>query len=519
MTTANPAPTAYRPANSVVSQRGERFTAMDDVLLELLHRHTGLQRGEDYAHLNFPFAFSMPPKRDVADELSTPLAYTIDSVAYIAYTHAFPDIPSANETTSQLVRIITDGERHVTDGEGAERACALSALGRARLGTPSISRASLVLVREFLTKTARGYRASTRASRMYRNLLSLKRGRMSSTLVRPQVLPETWDCYMPECYAPLVLPDTFVIPTFHNIAHRSPCSFPSSHVLPHDFDGLTDGEGVEKHFWSQGVDGEPLELAWALSGPIIESAWPLGPLASSTRYNGIRYSFVNLVLSIDRNLTNLWLIQVKYCETLSGDRKRPAETPLFFGNYMIYAGVLNRRTGQKPTAGRRRCTPAQLAAMRAYRERNKEQLQARARERMARRRELLMGGDRDSQEQFKAQARAASQRHRERHADLLANNQRVRRAENFIKKFGMDAWSAAYDERYIKEHGQESWIARFTERVAEPITDAEISATSPHDPDYELHDFLDNRDPTTRPDYVPKPGERRYFQRGKYRWY
>ncbi|KAJ6487275.1 hypothetical protein C8R47DRAFT_1072324 [Mycena vitilis] len=34
----------------------------------------------------------------------------------------------------------------------------------------------------------------------------------------------------------------------------------------------------------------------------------------------------------------------------------------------------------------------------------------------------------------------------------------------------------------------------------------------------QVNDWLDNCDPTTAPDYVPKPGEQPYFQRGKRRW-
>ncbi|KAJ6450458.1 hypothetical protein C8R47DRAFT_1072435 [Mycena vitilis] len=34
-----------------------------------------------------------------------------------------------------------------------------------------------------------------------------------------------------------------------------------------------------------------------------------------------------------------------------------------------------------------------------------------------------------------------------------------------------------------------------------------------------INEWLDTCDPTTAPDYVPKPGERPYFQRGKKRWY
>ncbi|KAJ6472930.1 hypothetical protein C8R47DRAFT_1067218 [Mycena vitilis] len=168
---------------------------------------------------------------------------------------------------------------------------------------------------------------------------------------------------------------------------------------------------------------------------------------------------------------------------------------------------------------RGRCSPAQLAAMRTYRDKNQETLRAKARERMARRREATLEGD--SAQEYRARARAASQRHRERNADVLANNQRVRRAEKFINTHGMAAWTAAYDKRYIKQHGLEAWTALLSKSAQqEPAscTD-ELPSTSPDDPDHELHDFLDNHDPTTRPDYVPNPGERRYFQRGKYRWY
>ncbi|KAJ7489795.1 hypothetical protein B0H11DRAFT_2229822 [Mycena galericulata] len=154
-----------------------------------------------------------------------------------------------------------------------------------------------------------------------------------------------------------------------------------------------------------------------------------------------------------------------------------------------------------------KCTPAQREAMRRYRERNEDDLRAKARERMARYRA------REENDGYKEQARAAHRRYRERNASLIANNQQVRRAQKYINAHGIEAWAVAYDKRKAKAAGSLDNCS-----PPSPPLDAEPDSTSFwHNP--ELNNFLDNHDPTTAPDYVPKPGEERYFQRGKWRWY
>jgi hypothetical protein len=96
-----------------------------------------------------------------------------------------------------------------------------------------------------------------------------------------------------------------------------------------------------------------------------------------------------------------------------------------------------------------------------------------------------------------------------RNRAVLAQNSRSRRADKYIDTHGFDAWAAAYVKRRPPTQDPSP-----TEGPSCPHTDPAAD-----DPDAELHDFLDNRDPTTHPDYIPKPGEQRYFQRGQWRWY
>ncbi|KAJ7027742.1 hypothetical protein C8F04DRAFT_1266691 [Mycena alexandri] len=160
-----------------------------------------------------------------------------------------------------------------------------------------------------------------------------------------------------------------------------------------------------------------------------------------------------------------------------------------------------------------KCTPAQLQAMRAYRERyqrlcrpaallnfnrNTEQLRAKARERMARcgRFIQLKEGETADTDQYRARARASSQRHRERYRDALANAQRVRRARKYIKDHGFNEWARRYDKKYIAAHGHDVWVAAHPIRASTPTSpDLEDPASSPStlmpqpdDSDWELND-------------------------------
>ncbi|KAJ7667885.1 hypothetical protein DFH06DRAFT_1126576 [Mycena polygramma] len=321
-----------------------------------------------------------------------------------------------------------------------------------------------------------------------------------------------------------------VPPTLNALAHAAQCRYllltargtRAMRVHAH-----CDGESVERVWWRQDssgwnydhaillamdantrlqrrmTDGEPLETAWANSTPMGHEVVPV-----MERQNlpwSKNHAVAQSSESGNRFQRSPWA--AKLDAKLDTDSSAKLDT----------ASSAKLKTNS--SKARARCSPAQLAAMRAYRAKNQETLRAKARERMARRRQAALEGD--SAQEYRARARAASQRHRERNADVLANNQRVRRAEKFIDTHGMAAWTAAYDKRYIKQHGLEAWTALLNKSAQqEPgsCTD-ELPSTSPDDPDHELHDFLDNHDPTTRPDYVPKPGERRYFQRGQYRWY
>ncbi|KAJ7721196.1 hypothetical protein DFH07DRAFT_972378 [Mycena maculata] len=161
-----------------------------------------------------------------------------------------------------------------------------------------------------------------------------------------------------------------------------------------------------------------------------------------------------------------------------------------------------------PTRGSaesRTCSAVQLRAMHAYRDRNADNLRAKARERMARRRQRA----KDTGELGECQARAcaASRHFRERNGAQLAEVQRACRAYKFIEKHGL----AAYEARNATPP-PEAPSPEETE-----TSSSAVSVTGEYDA--EMLDFLDNHDPTTHPDYIPKPGEQRFFQRGKWRWY
>ncbi|KAJ7178657.1 hypothetical protein C8R43DRAFT_1118027 [Mycena crocata] len=188
----------------------------------------------------------------------------------------------------------------------------------------------------------------------------------------------------------------------------------------------------------------------------------------------------------------------------------------------------------------RRCTPAQLRAMREYRQRfgylllrhlsrlstillfrKADELKTKGRARMARLRHRVAESDSAEREAYRTRAREYSQRFRVRNQALLANAQRVKRAYNFIDKHGFDAWATAYDQRTgaTMEGRKEGDHTINAEEASTSTTPAFSGVSTYGHEDAEINDFLDNHDPTTHPDYIPKPGETRFFQRGKWRWY
>ncbi|KAK7055628.1 hypothetical protein R3P38DRAFT_3170302 [Favolaschia claudopus] len=88
----------------------------------------------------------------------------------------------------------------------------------------------------------------------------------------------------------------------------------------------------------------------------------------------------------------------------------------------------------------RKSSVAQLNAAARYREKNKSALQAKARERMARRRALVADLPDEERQALRRNARASDARYRRRHASTLASRQTDRRAMRYISKHGCDAW-------------------------------------------------------------------------------
>ncbi|KAJ7061956.1 hypothetical protein C8F01DRAFT_1251786 [Mycena amicta] len=92
---------------------------------------------------------------------------------------------------------------------------------------------------------------------------------------------------------------------------------------------------------------------------------------------------------------------------------------------------------------------ARRAASARYREKNKEKLQAQARERMARRRQQTADDD-ESSEQSKRQARERSRAYRIRHAEEIAERKRAARARAYVQRYGMDRWAAREAQRHLR---------------------------------------------------------------------
>ncbi|KAJ7161808.1 hypothetical protein C8R43DRAFT_1123527 [Mycena crocata] len=190
--------------------------------------------------------------------------------------------------------------------------------------------------------------------------------------------------------------------------------------------------------------------------------------------------------------------------------------------------------------GKAKCSDAQLDALSRYREKHAEALKAKARERMARRRELVRH-DPELLAQYQARARMHSAHHRAEKPYMRQWAQRQYRARQHIKKHGYDAWYASYIKRQPAETPPESRATsqqpestsqqRPTSRTpseqpdsrsASPPRETEIDTTGLSESEKyqaQINAWLDNDDPTTAPDYVPKPGQERFFQRGKWRWY
>ncbi|KAJ7018307.1 hypothetical protein C8F04DRAFT_1277834 [Mycena alexandri] len=176
-----------------------------------------------------------------------------------------------------------------------------------------------------------------------------------------------------------------------------------------------------------------------------------------------------------------------------------------------------------------KASDAQRAASSRYRERNKAALQKKARERMARRRAELKKSD-EAWEAYTVKARADAARYRAQNAKQLADNQRIYRGRLSIAKRGFSAWHDNYLKRHppppqpAQDEELPEWPSSDSERAATPSLDDDgASVIPPPPPDsapYEdqLNYFLDYLDPTTAPGYVPKPGQKPFFQRGKQRW-
>ncbi|KAJ7050214.1 hypothetical protein C8F01DRAFT_1092595 [Mycena amicta] len=92
---------------------------------------------------------------------------------------------------------------------------------------------------------------------------------------------------------------------------------------------------------------------------------------------------------------------------------------------------------------------ARRAASARYREKHKEEVRAKARERMARRRAETTD-DQESKEQARRQAQERSRLYRERHACEIAERKREARARAFIERYGADTWVAREAQRHIR---------------------------------------------------------------------
>ncbi|KAJ7243427.1 hypothetical protein B0H12DRAFT_1074017 [Mycena haematopus] len=181
---------------------------------------------------------------------------------------------------------------------------------------------------------------------------------------------------------------------------------------------------------------------------------------------------------------------------------------------------------QPPVFHRR--IPAQREASARYRQRNQTELKQKARDRMAR----CLTSMRSTKSVHAKPALGT--------VNNIGDISRVGRwtvapfrdpncDRAFIQKHGYDAWlkrrpSHEDDETLEPEPEPEPEQAGEPEpeQAGEPtpdLSDPDVAIEAdPRDPDAELNYWLDHLDPTTAPDYVPKPGERPYFRWGKRRW-
>ncbi|KAJ7021716.1 hypothetical protein C8F04DRAFT_1195187 [Mycena alexandri] len=183
---------------------------------------------------------------------------------------------------------------------------------------------------------------------------------------------------------------------------------------------------------------------------------------------------------------------------------------------------------------KQKSSAAQRAASSRYRERNKLELQRKARERMAKRRAKLKKSE-EAWCAYTAKAREHAVRYRASHAAELALDQVAYRARHSIARVGFNAWHDAYLKRHPRgpppedeelgdwpESSDSEHSASPDKRAASPISDecARPPTPPPESAPYDdhLNYFLDYLDPTMAPDYVPKPGQRPFFQRGNQRY-
>ncbi|KAJ7036052.1 hypothetical protein C8F04DRAFT_1258425 [Mycena alexandri] len=180
------------------------------------------------------------------------------------------------------------------------------------------------------------------------------------------------------------------------------------------------------------------------------------------------------------------------------------------------------------------CSQAQLEALARYRTKNKPELQRKARERMARRRAKLRASP-ELDAQYKATAREDSARYRAAHGAALAVKQRERRSKRSIAKIGYDKWLEGFKRRCPTPPSEsETPLSSSAEPSTPPAPPPGPPTVLDLDDDKEAHRvkrlaacvtyedevnyWLDYCDPTIAPDYIPKPGQTPFWQRGCRRW-
>ncbi|KAK7013940.1 hypothetical protein R3P38DRAFT_3206518 [Favolaschia claudopus] len=155
------------------------------------------------------------------------------------------------------------------------------------------------------------------------------------------------------------------------------------------------------------------------------------------------------------------------------------------------------------------------------------------------RRATLAAGS-EEKSQYQQRARTASARYRLKNGGHLASRQTDRRALKYIKEHGVQAWLDRTQpppaRRKIAEDdpgaGNETGDSATTsssedegrgagsstpQRLKEKVVQEERVVQMSYEEG--MNHFLDHCDLTTASDYVPLPGQTRFFQRGKWRWY